>query len=74
LSAGKNLSQQIKNVGKELQDMPVRSFSSSNWNETWTPEQPYNLRLIMTQYIGMTGEFGNVFSKSIRYANKKPET
>ncbi|MFA8301322.1 MAG: hypothetical protein ACEPOV_14230 [Hyphomicrobiales bacterium] len=72
LSSIKQLNEKFELLNKELSELNIYSFSSSNWKSSWTPEDYYSLRSIRTQYIGMVEQIGSPFSNISKM--KKKET
>jgi len=57
----KNINNHIENTIKEIQKLNTYSFSSSNWDPNWKPQNFFGINKLKKQYVGIVDEPRNVF-------------
>lgn len=63
VGAIKNINEHLENAAKAMKDLNVYSFSSSEWDPNWKPENYYSIHSIKKQYIGIVEELHNIFGQ-----------
>lgn len=56
----KNINEHLENAVKAMKELNTYSFSSSNWDPNWKPEDYYSIHSIKKQYIGIVKELPNI--------------